>query len=92
MRCLDLVKVTEILRLSEMSNVKLTLRQIGESVGCSKSTVGEIKTRCKNCGLTYEDARQMTTEQVNELIYPESFGRKPVKPKPNTEISWEKKH
>jgi len=53
MRCLDLVKVTEILRLSEMSNVKLTLRQIGESVGCSKSTVGEIKTRCKNCGLTY---------------------------------------
>ena len=88
MRCLDLVKVTEILRLSEMSNVKLTLRQIGDSVGCSKTTVGEIKTRCKNCGLTYEDARQMTTEQVNELIYPESFGRKPVKEEPN----WQQIH
>ena len=47
MRCLDPVKVTEILRLSEMSTLKLTLRQIGKSVGCSKTTVGEIKTRCR---------------------------------------------
>jgi transposase len=86
MRCLELVKVTEILRLSEMNEIRLTLRQIGESVGCSKSTVGEIKTRCKECGLTYEDARQMTTEQINALIYPESFGRKPVKEEPDWKI------
>lgn len=88
MRCLDPVKVTEILRLSEMSTLKLTLRQIGESVGCSKTTVGEIKARCRECGLAYEDARQMTTEQINALIYPESFGKKPVKDEPD----WQEIH
>lgn len=80
MRCLDPMKVTEILRLSEMGG--LTLRQIGESVGCSKTTVGEIKNRCKECGLSYDDAREMTTEKINSLIYPESFGRKPIKEEP----------
>lgn len=40
MRCLDVMKVTEILRLIEMGG--LTFRQIGESIGCSKTTVGEI--------------------------------------------------
>lgn len=49
---LDPVKVAEILRLSEMSTLKLPLRQIEESVGCSKTTVGEFTARCKECDLT----------------------------------------
>ena len=53
MRCLDYMKVTEILRLSEMGY--FTLREIAASVGCSKTTVGEILSRCKECSLTYAD-------------------------------------
>ena len=38
MRCLEAMKITEILRLKEMGY--FTYREIGESVGCSKTTVG----------------------------------------------------
>ena len=42
MRCLDTMKVTEILRLREM---ELNLRDIASAVDCSKTTVGEILNR-----------------------------------------------
>ncbi len=44
MRCLDTMKITEILRLREM---KLNLRDIASAVGCSKTTVGDILNKCK---------------------------------------------
>ena len=72
MRCLEYVQVTEILRLKEMGY--FTYREIADSVGCSKTTVGDVLTRCKACGLTYDDAANMTPERINELIYPDSFG------------------
>lgn len=81
MRCLEFMKVTEILCLSEMR--AFTYRDIAASVGCSKTTVGEVLKRCKECNLTYDDASSMTQEKINELIYPESFGRKPVKDEPD---------
>ena len=71
MRCLEIMKITEILRLKEMN--LFTYRDIGQSVGCSKTTVGEILSRCKECGLKYSDAITMSQDQINELIYPESF-------------------
>ena len=81
MRCLELNKITEILRLKAMN--LFTYRDIAQSVGCSKTTVGDILNRCKACGLTYEDACTMTQGQVNELVYPESFGPKQVKEEPD---------
>lgn len=81
MRCLDFMKITEILRLKEM-NI-FNYRDIGQSVGCSKTTVGEILSRCKECGLTYESASTMTQDQLNELIYPDAFGPKQVKDEPD---------
>ena len=83
MRCLDFMKITEILRLKEM-NI-FTYRDIAQSVGCSKTTVGDILNRCKECGLTYESARSLTQERINELVYPESFGPKQVKDEPDWE-------
>ncbi|WP_155830472.1 hypothetical protein [Butyrivibrio sp. NC3005] len=53
MRCLEPMKITEILRLREM---ELNLRDIAAAVECSKTTVGEILNRCKECGLTYDEA------------------------------------
>lgn len=85
MRCLETMKITEILRLRGMG---FNLREIGEAVGCSKTTVGEILTRCKACSLSYEDAITLSEERINELIYPDSFGRKQVKEEPD----WEEIH
>ena len=82
MRCLETMKITEILRLREMG---FKLREISDAVGCSKTTVGEILTRCKACDLRYEDAIILPQGRLNELIYPESFGRKQVKEEPDWE-------
>lgn len=86
MRCLEFMKIVEILRLYEMRI--FTMREIGASVGCSKTTVSEILARCRECGLSYEDAKDMTQDRINELIYPDSFGRKMVKEEPD----WESIH
>ena len=86
MRCLEFMKIVEILRLKEMN--LFTYRKIAESVDCSKTTVGDILSRCKECGLTYDTARTMTQDQINELVYPESFGPKQVKEEPD----WEQIH
>lgn len=62
MRCLDTMKVTEILRLREMD---LNLRDVASAVDCSKTTVGEILNRCKDCGLTYEGSTVITSGSRN---------------------------
>lgn len=85
MRCLKPMMITEILRMKEM---QFTLREIGEATGCSKTTAGEVISRCKDCGLTYEEAIKLTPERISELIYPDSFGRKQIKNEPD----WEQIH
>ena len=86
MRCLEYMKVTEILRLKAMD--RFTYRDIADSVGCSKTCVGDTLARAKECNLTYDDARSMTQDEINELLYPDSFGRKQVKEEPD----WEQIH
>ena len=49
MRCSEIMMITEILRLKEMN--LFNYREIADSVGCSKTTVGEILSRCKDCSL-----------------------------------------
>ena len=83
MRCLDFMKITEILRLHEMN--LFTYRDIAKSVGCSKTTVGDILSRCRECGLTYSGASSMSQDEINKLVYPESFGPKQVKEEPDWE-------
>ena len=80
MRCLKSMNITEILRLREM---ELNLRDIADAVGCSKTTVGDILSKCKDCGLTFEEAEKLSPERINELIYPDSFGRKQSKDEPD---------
>ncbi len=82
MRCLKSMNITEILRLREM---ELNLRDIADAVGCSKTTVGDILSKCKDCGLTFEEAEKLSPERINELIYPDSFGRKQSKDEPDWE-------
>lgn len=61
------MKIIEILRLQEMG---FSQREIGDSIRCGKSTVGDIERRCKPCGLTYEAAQQMSEKEIKALIYP----------------------
>ena len=81
MRCLEHMKIVEILRLKAM-NI-FTYREIAQSVGCSKTSVGDVLSRCKECGLDYESARSMSADEINKLVYPESFGPKQVKDEPD---------
>ena len=77
------MRITEILRLKEMN--LFTYRDIAKSVGCSKSTVGEVLSRCRECGLTYSAALSMTQDEINQMIYPESFGPKQATEEPDWE-------
>lgn len=79
MRCTAKMRIMEILRLWEMG---LSQREIANSTKCGKTTVGEIQHRCMNVGLTYAHASHMTNNEIRELLYPDSFGRKSNVPDP----------
>jgi len=44
--------------------------------------VGEIQHRCTEAGLTYDQASHMTNNELRELLYPDSFGKKSSAPDP----------
>jgi len=67
MRCVEPVKVIEILRLTEQG---YSQREIARSVKCGKSTVADVQKRCRECNLQYHKAAQMTEEEIKKLIYP----------------------
>ena len=66
MRCLEHMKVIEILRLKEMN--LFTYRDIAASVDCSKTTVGEILSRCKKHGLTYVGGKMILPPHGKEFF------------------------
>jgi len=72
MRCSEIVDILEIMRLSEMG---LTQREIATSIKCGKTTVGEIKQRCRDAELTYAIASSMTGTEIKALLYPTSGAR-----------------
>ena len=67
MRCSEIVNILEIMRLGELG---LTYREIAASTKCGRSTVGEVKKRCKDAGLTYETARVMGGAELKALLFP----------------------
>ena len=79
MRCLEPVKIIEILRLSEKG---YSQRQIAKSVKCAKSTVGDVQRRCREQELTYQQAEGMTNDEIKALLYPANIVRNTMKPEP----------
>ncbi len=67
MRCTETVNILEIMRLSEMG---LSQRDVGTSVKCGKSTVGDVMRRCRDAGLTYAEAEAMTSLEIRNRLYP----------------------
>lgn len=80
MRCEAPVKILETLRLTESG---YSQRNIATSVGCAKSTVGEIQRRSREAGLCYEQALGMTNEALQKLLYPGYTAKKFIKPEPD---------
>ena len=80
MRCEETVKILEILRLSEKGH---TQRDIAASIGCAKSTVGEILRRSRGISLNYRQAQSLSSETLQERIYPALKQRQSGKAQPD---------
>ena len=71
MRCEEPMKIIEILRLWELG---YSQRDIAKSVKCAKSTVGLIQKKCREYGLSYKDAAEMTHDLILAKLYPDGTG------------------
>ncbi len=80
MRRLEIMKILEILRLQEMG---LSKREIAASVQCGKTTVSDVERRCLEHALTFESARNMTNNELSDLLYPKA------KPPGLDNVDWE---
>ena len=74
--------VLEILRLTEKNHSQ---RQIAKSVKVSKTTVYEIQKRCREIGLSYNQASELSDEEIRSMVYPLSSSRRVIKPDPDFE-------
>ena len=83
MRCSETVDILEIMRLNEIG---LTQREIAASINCGKTTVGEIKKRCQDTGLTYAEASGMNSADIKARLYPATAERTERKATPDWEI------
>ena len=60
-------------------------RKIGESVKCSKSNAGDIQWRCREIGLSYNQAVELSKQEIKALVYPVYNSRRVIKPDPDYE-------
>ena len=67
MRCTEIMRILEIMRLCEQG---LSHSEIAASVNCGKTTVHDIKRRCREAGLEYDEALKMTNESIKARLYP----------------------
>ena len=67
MRCMEIMSILEILNMSEQG---FTQREIACATNRGKSTVNDIQQRCRNAGLTYEEASRMSNMEIRARLYP----------------------
>ncbi len=68
---LEVRKIHDVLRLNEQG---FSQREIAQSLGCARSTVGDTVTRAKAAGLTYADAQQLAEAELHTRLYPGNTG------------------
>ena len=66
MRRIEMLKAREILRLKH--DIELSLREVGNSCSCGKSTVGDILNRAKQAGITWPI--ELNDKQLMSVLYP----------------------
>lgn len=72
MRRLDMLKAREILRLKH--DLGFSLREIGNSCNCGKSTVSEVLERAKRARIIWPT--EMSDKQLMSLLYPPAENKK----------------
>lgn len=75
-----MLKAREILRLKH--DAGLSLREIGQSVSCGKTTVSEVLERAENAGITWPI--DLSDKQLMSLLYPPIDNRN-LPPEPDLE-------
>ena len=78
------MRILEIMRLCERG---LSHSEIAASVNCGKTTVHDVKRRCRESGLEYDEALKMTNEAIKARLYPR-MSDPPTKDDPD----WEALH
>ena len=68
---LEVRKITDVLRLNEQG---FSQREIAQSLGCARSTVGDTLCRAAAAGLTYGRPRELSEAELYARLYPGNTG------------------
>ena len=68
---LEVRKIHDVLRLNEQG---LLQREIAQSLGCARSTVGDTLCRAEAAGLTYDAAQELSDAELYARLYPGNTG------------------
>lgn len=80
MRCIDRMKIIEIVRLTELG---YSQRDIAKSTGIGKTTVASIQKVFRSQNLDYKIVKAMTADELSNQFYPDRRKGKPIKPDPD---------
>ena len=80
---LEVRKITDVLRLNEHG---FSQREIAESLGCARSTVGDTLCRAKAVGLTYAAAGELSEAELYARLYPGNTGSSRRRTEPDYEF------
>ena len=69
-------KKTKPRSVMELLNKNLSEREVASLLSCSRNTVSGVIERCKQYGKTWDDIKDLTDDQVYEMLYPEKFRTK----------------
>ena len=68
---LEVRKIHDVLRLNQQG---FSQREIAQSLGCARSTVGDTLSRAEAAGLTYASARDLSDAEIYGRLYPGNTG------------------
>jgi transposase len=80
---LEVRKITDVLRLSEQG---FSGREIAQSLGCARSTVGDTLGRAQAAALTYQKARELSEADLYARLYPGNTGSTRRRIEPDNEF------
>jgi transposase len=80
---LEVRKITDVLRLSEQG---FSGREIAQSLGCARSTVGDTLGRAQAASLTYQKARELSEADLYARLYPGNTGSTRRRIEPDNEF------
>ena len=68
-------KKTKPRSVMELLERNLSEREVADLLGCSRNTVSEVRELCKKYGKSWNEIRDMTNDQLYDILYPDKFKR-----------------